>query len=466
VGKMFARKMFLASVSFSLLLSVIGTQSSSAASAGGRCSKVGLTQRTKGVTFTCVKNGKSLRWTSATGKKLSPATAAQDAYVQPTQSSDGADLCKLRDQSSQRLQFQALVAGFPTLEKNFEKSGSFKVAFIPIDFSDQIGESDPVGRYRDQMKLFVEYFDMVSEGRVKFEWTTHNSWVRMPGSIGSYSLARSGDNYSIATAAMSAADPVFDFSGVRAVYFVLPKAQTAIRESVQGFLHGPFGASGGFQTAEARIVNFALAGNYFDQPNKTVWSYWAHETGHMFPLPDLYDQTGQWGAVALPIPGGPFSGFDMMANQDGPSRTLSSWLRFIQGWISDTQVFCKSIESLTSLQIMLNPIDNRSPGFKSVMVRTSDSRLVVVESRRTSSFDCPSASRNGIIVYTVDTRISHGEGIQRLVAPTGRGLVNEYGCGVPPQYDAILKGGDSVSVDGITVRLVKSGTYDTVEVSK
>jgi len=433
VGKMFARKMFLASVSFSLLLSVIGTQSSSAASAGGRCSKVGLTQRTKGVTFTCVKNGKSLRWTSATGKKLSPATAAQDAYVQPTQSSDGADLCKLRDQSSQRLQFQALVAGFPTLEKNFEKSGSFKVAFIPIDFSDQIGESDPVGRYRDQMKLFVEYFDMVSEGRVKFEWTTHNSWVRMPGSIGSYSLARSGDNYSIAT---------------------------------QGFLHGPFGASGGFQTAEARIVNFALAGNYFDQPNKTVWSYWAHETGHMFPLPDLYDQTGQWGAVALPIPGGPFSGFDMMANQDGPSRTLSSWLRFIQGWISDTQVFCKSIESLTSLQIMLNPIDNRSPGFKSVMVRTSDSRLVVVESRRTSSFDCPSASRNGIIVYTVDTRISHGEGIQRLVAPTGRGLVNEYGCGVPPQYDAILKGGDSVSVDGITVRLVKSGTYDTVEVSK
>jgi M6 family metalloprotease-like protein len=458
--------MFIAAVSFSVLLSVIGTQSSSAASAGGRCSKAGLTQRTKGTIFTCVKNGKTLRWARASSKKANPAATTQETYVQPTQTSDGADTCKLLDQSSQRLQFQALVAGFPTLERNFEKSGIFKVAFIPIDFSDQIGESDPVGRYKDQMKLFVDYYDMVSEGRVKFEWSTHNSWVRMPGSINSYSLARSGDNFSIATAALSAADPVFNFSGVRAVYFVLPKAQTAIRESVQGFLHGPFGASGGFQTAEARIVNFALAGNYFDQPNKTVWSYWAHETGHMFPLPDLYDQTGQWGAVALPIPGGPFSGFDMMANQDGPSRTLSSWLRFIQGWISDSQVFCKSIDNLTKFQIMLNPIDNRTPGFKSVMVRTSDSRLVVVESRRTSNFDCPSASRNGIIVYTVDTRISHGEGIQRLVAPVGRGLVNEYGCGVPPQYDAILKTGDSVSADGVNVRLVKSGAYDTIEVSK
>jgi M6 family metalloprotease-like protein len=463
---MFTRKMFIAAVSFSVLLSVIGTQSSSAASAGGRCSKAGLTQRTKGATFTCVKNGKTLRWARASSKKANPAAAAQETYVQPTQTSDGADTCKLLDQSSQRLQFQALVAGFPTLERNFEKSGIFKVAFIPIDFSDQIGESDPVGRYKDQMKLFVDYFDMVSEGRVKFEWSTHNSWVRMPGSINSYSLARSGDNFSIATAALSAADPVFNFSGVRAVYFVLPKAQTAIRESVQGFLHGPFGASGGFQTAEARIVNFALAGNYFDQPNKTVWSYWAHETGHMFPLPDLYDQTGQWGAVALPIPGGPFSGFDMMANQDGPSRTLSSWLRFIQGWISDSQVFCKSIDNLTKFQVMLNPIDNRTSGFKSVMVRTSDSRLVVVESRRTGNFDCSTASRNGIIVYTVDTRISHGEGIQRLVAPAGRGLVNENGCGVPPQYDAILKTGDSVSADGVNVRLVKSGAYDTIEVSK
>jgi len=267
---MFTRKMFIAAVSFSVLLSVVGTQSSSAASAGGRCSKAGLTQRTKGTTFTCVKNGKTLRWARGSSKKANPAAAAQETYVQPTQTSDGADTCKLLDQSSQRLQFQALVAGFPTLERNFEKSGIFKVAFIPIDFSDQIGESDPVGRYKDQMKLFVDYFDMVSEGRVKFEWSTHNSWVRMPGSINSYSLARSGDNFSIATAALSAADPVFNFSGVRAVYFVLPKAQTAIRESVQGFLHGPFGSAGGFQTAEARIVNLALAGNYFDHPNKSV----------------------------------------------------------------------------------------------------------------------------------------------------------------------------------------------------
>lgn len=466
LNDMFTKKVSLLAASFSVCLLSIVPQTVIAASNGGKCSKAGLLQKTKGITYICQKSGKSFKWAIKSSMGSDSQSSTQESYVQPSQPADSADLCKLRDQSSQRLQYGALLAGFPALERNFERSGTFRVAFIPIDFADQVGESDPVGRYRDQMKMFSDYYDMVSEGKVKFEWVTTNNWVRLPGSISSYSLAQSGDNYSIATAGLTAADPVFDFSGVRAVYFVLPKAQTAIRESVQGFLHGPFGGSGGYQTSEARIVNFALAGNYFDQPNKSVWSYWAHETGHMFPFPDLYDQTGQHGAVDLPIPGGPFSGFDMMANQDGPSRTLSSWLRFIEGWLTDSQVYCKTIESLSSLQVTLNPIDNRSSGIKALMVRTSDARLVVIESRRTGKFDCASASRNGVIVYTVDTRISHGEGIQRLVAPIGRGLVNEYGCGVPPQYDAILKSGDSVSVDGIKVRFIKSGSYDTVEVTK
>lgn len=460
------KRFLILSVVVSVFFSGLSLQVASAASNGGKCAKTGLIQKTKGVTYICTKSGKSLKWVSKPRSGSNSPGLTQDVYTLPAEPSDNADNCKLIDQSAQRLQYGALLAGFPTIETNFEKSGVFKVAFIPIDFSDQVGESDPIGRYKDQMKLFADYYDMVSEGKVKFEWSTYNGWVRLPGSINTYASARSGDNFSIATAGLSAVDPVFDFSGIRAVYFVLPKAQTAIREGIQGFLHGPFGSSGGFQTSEARIVNFALSGVYFDQPNRTVWSYWAHETGHMFPLPDLYDQKGQWGAVALPIPGGPFSGFDIMATQDGPSRTLSSWLRFVQGWLSDSQVFCKSIESLKSFHLMLNPIDNRTSGFKSMMVKISETQLVIVESRRPNKFDCPSANRTGVIVYKIDTRISHGEGIQQLVAPAGRGLVNESGCGVPPQYDAILKVGDSVSVAGINIRFVKTGTYDTIEVSK
>lgn len=57
MSHMFTIKYAVAAVALSVLMSTIGTQSSLAASAGGRCSKVGLTQRTKGVTFTCVKSG-------------------------------------------------------------------------------------------------------------------------------------------------------------------------------------------------------------------------------------------------------------------------------------------------------------------------------------------------------------------------------------------------------------------------
>lgn len=40
--------------------------------------------------------------------------------------------------------------------------------------------------------------------------------------------------------------------------------------------------------------------------------------------------------------------------------------------------------------------------------------------------------------------------MQQLMAPQGRGLVYESGCNVPPQYDAVLKVGDSVTVEGAT----------------
>ena len=448
-----------------------------AASTGGKCLKVGATQKTKGIIYVCAKYGKSLKWAKQKGTTGSApvvdtinqttTTTPIEVYRAPTQSADSAEGCKLKDQSYERRVYGNLQAGFPPMEKNFAKSGVFKVALIPIDFADLPGEPDPLDRVKEQMQLFTDFWDMVTEGKVRFEWSTYNGWVRVPGQVNRFYQARSGAvQYSIATESLAAADPIFDFSGIRAVFFILPKTQTTIGESVQGFLHSPFGSSGGYKTSEGTIYNFALAGQYFDQQYKTIWSYWVHETGHMFPLPDLYLQSEQYGAGDFPIPGGPFSGFDIMANQDGPSRTLSSWLRFIQGWMSDSQVYCKSFDGLIPTQVMLNPIDNRTSGLKAVMIHTSPTRLVVVESRRPNKFDCLPSNRSGVIVYTVDTTLGHGEGLQRLVAPVSRGLKNYDNCTAPPQLDAIMLAGDSVVSDGVKIKVVKIGTYDTVEISR
>jgi M6 family metalloprotease-like protein len=383
----------------------------------------------------------------------------------------------LRDQSSQRTSNGDLRVGFPVVERNFPSRGTFTIALIPIDFADLRGEPGVILRVSDQMQLVTDWFDMVSDSRVKIEWRVQQSWIRVPGESNSFAMNRSrSDDNKLAHEAFAAADPSVDFTGVRAVAFVLPAGQTFMAEGVQGFLHSQFGAAGGYATAEGRVYNYMIAGAYFDRQYKNYWSYWAHEMGHMFPLPDLYDQNTQWWiGKQTEIPGGPFSGFDIMANQDGPSRTLSTWLRFVMGWLADSQVFCMPLTSLTEAQVTLVPIDDRISGVKTVLIPISDSKLLVVESRRANSkFDCEGSgestprwrARNGVIVYTADMLLGHGEGFQALVAPASRGLQSLPSCSAPPQYDAILGAGDAVEMNGVRVRVVSSDRYDTVLVTR
>ena len=461
-----------------------------AASIGGTaCKKLGQIQQTSAGSFKCTALGKQKSWKlvrttqtrttkpTTTTTSTTTTTTTVEPYRPPSVAGSAADLCRLRDQSMQRRMHGHLMSGFPVIENNFESRGTFIFALIPIDFADLRGDANVNTRVSDQMRLVTDWYDMVSEGKVKIEWRIHNEWVRVPGDSNSYAMSRSrSDDNTLANAAFTAADPAFDFSGVRAVAFVLPAGQTFMAEGVQGFKHSQFGSTGGYLTAEGRIYNYMLAGAYFDRQYKNYWSYWAHEAGHMFPLPDLYDNNTQWWiGKQTEIPGGPYSGFDIMASQDGPSRTLSTWLRFVMGWLDESQVFCKPVNSVTETQITLVPIDDRKTGIKSILIPVSDSKLIVVESRRANSkYDCIGTgtassswrARNGVIVYTADLTLGHGEGFQALVAPTGRGLQRLDTCSSPPQYDAILNEGDVVTTNGLRIRLLSSGTYDTVVISR
>lgn len=457
-------------VTFGVLLSVLvtsGVHDVAARGVGTSCARVGATKVVGKKSFTCVRAGKKRVWKVVAGKGGRATATKAEMFEAPTAASANLDVCRLADRSVQRARYGSLHVGFPPLNYNFPPAGKFTVALVPVDFSDLLGEPNPVGRVQEQMNLFSEWWSMVSGGRVEFQWRVTTSWVRVPGSVNSIAQTRSDDGTSVARVLFPAVDPSVDFSGVRAVYFLLPRDQRVIGESSQGFWHSPFGqmGSGGYQTAEGRIFNFALAGNYFDSAFRNYWSYWAHETGHMFPLPDLYMQVGNWGMQQLDVPIGPFSGYDMMSSQDGPTRTLNGWLRFLQGWLGDDQVWCGDGQSANKVRMSLRPIDDGANGTKMAMIRLSETTLLAVESRRMTKFDCPSVTRNGVIVYLVDTTIGHGEGFLKLQVPSGRSLVAGNSCGGPSQLDAILSAGQSVAAEGWSVSVVSSGTFDTVEIS-
>lgn len=458
---------FVGFVLATLLVSVINPVD--AAIVGGKCNKVGATKLTKKVSYICVKSGKKRVWRKSIASRSASTmtTIATETYFAPTTASANTDACKLIENSPERKKWpNNIFVAFPPIGGNLEPTGTFKVALVPIDWADLPGEPNPLARATDQMKLFSEWFDTVSEGKVKFVWSAYDKYVRIPGSVQTYKQAQSGAGDALANAAIAAADPFIDFTGIRAVYFLPPKDQKFFVESSQAFKDLNLAAP--IPTSEGPIMNYALAGAYFDVAPRNYWSYWAHETGHMFKLPDLKYNWNNHGEVDLPVPIGPFSGFDMLSNQDGPSRTLSSWLRWIIGWLPTESLYCQNYANLAKTKIMLNPIDNRTTGIKSAMIKISPTKIIAVESRRPASFDCAnSTNRPGVLVYIVDATVGHGEGTQTLVPPASRGLPGRFGtsCATPAVLDAILNVGDSVTTNGVVVKLVKSDKYDTVEIS-
>ena len=394
-----------------------------------------------------------------------------DIYLEPTVGGVGVESCRLLDQSADTRYRYHLSTGFPVETANFEPEGSFKIALIPLEFDDFRGNASDIDDAVEHSEMVSDWYSMVSNGRVSIDWQVHDSFIKVPHNLQDFALERSrSDDNRLARVAFEAADPLVDFTDVRAAVFLLPRAQQWMTEGVQGFLHSNFGYEGGFKSDEGSIYNYAIGGAYWQRPHKEIWSYWAHEMGHMFPLPDLYDVRGQWwNGVDLEIPGGPFSQFDMMANQDGPSRTLSTWLRFMMGWLDDAQVLCLDPTSAPNGEVALVHTDAYEPGIKSVMIPLDSTRIIVIESRRPNEkFDCAAPGwrgRTGVLVFTADMTIGHGNAFQHLVVPGEPTLYDASNCGVPPQLDAILVPGDTVTIDNVTISVIESGNYDHIKIA-
>ena len=206
----------------------------------------------------------------------------------------------------------------------------------------------------------------------------------------------------------------------------------------------------------------------------------------------------------------------MMSNQDGGSQTLIAWHRWLLGWLDEDQVYCLPSDLFDSVEVTLVPMEREAEGFKTAMVPVSDRLVVVVESRREEGYDSNLSEKNsvgyydddgirrrgwlsdygtsGVIVYTYDTSIQDYNGQARLQVPEGR--INDKGmsscpveaCTLPgadltnpflmwdPEnegdiliesgYDPLLRLGDSVAVEGVTVELVEWGDYDRIRISK
>lgn len=397
------------------------------------------------------------------------------ALARSTQSSTPA-ICEINDVSQERLKFNTLMVGFPRHTNNIASVGKVKVTVLPVDWADFPGTDKPQQTFKVELDKYRDYYKMVSYGKLELNLQVSDRWFRLPGKMLDYKVTEEDyrQPYSERTKeqktklfqnGVSAADPFVDFTNTDMVIFLLPPGQSALDVTLQAFWNGDLPKPA--ESNEGLLKNFMVAGNAF--PQRMYWSYWAHEFGHGIMLPDWYVNSGNFGNYeTLQIPIGPFSGYDLMSTNGGPSMTMSVWSRWMMNWLDNSNIFCSDYASFKSSSFVLDPIDNQNKKLKSVIIRVSETKAVLIESRRKTGFDEPTLrSRNGVLVYTIDTSIGHGEGAKVLVAPKGRGLYYPFkGKAGAPQLDAILYLGNFVETNGLRITVNAVGATDIVSIEK
>ena len=252
-----------------------------------------------------------------------------------------------------------------------------------------------------------------------------------------------------------------------------------------------------------------------------VAMFYIHETLHDMGISDLYLWTDYvegrvYKSFGAKIPMGEW---DVMQHQNGHAREIIAWHKWLLGWLDDEQIYCLPPDSVNSVEVSLSPLTRQQDGFKAVVIPLSEKKVIVVESRRAENYSASAGNMavgvlnngvldrgvlndfggaDGLLVYTYDTSTFWGEGHARMQIPDdGRaqdpGVIlvspSEFGWtggqgederlltfdpSNPPEMievsvevlDPLLRLGDSITVDGITIELLEWGQSDRVRISK
>jgi M6 family metalloprotease-like protein len=359
--------------------------------------------------------------------------------------SDSLQVCRLAPQDGRG---DVAIGGFPRYVSRLRSTGTVNTAVIMVDFSDAPATMTPAQAYAKLDGASANFSEM-SYGKFDYRMTPVLKWYRMSKPAGDY--VAGGWSFSKHRAyiaeALALADPDFDFSAMdNFVILANPDAQSI----------GSSGPAFSANTRDGVVVDGRTLSNgatsAYDLNNRgAMWLN--HEITHTLGLPDLYAFGGNFDKTSANY-GYRFVGsFSYMGRVSSTVPHLTAWERWILGWVSDTQVNCMTESTATHSLTAVESIG----GLKAVMVPLSSSRLLVVESRRALGMD-KALPKAGALVYTVDATVQSGAGPLRVVAGNSQDA---------DLLDATLASGQSVTVEGVTVRVDEAGSAgDTVTITR
>jgi M6 family metalloprotease-like protein len=340
-----------------------------------------------------------------------------------------------------------------------------------LSFPDSAPLTTPAELAADHFPATSRFYEQASYGRFTLRPHALRHWVRMPRPSTAYAMRRDWNARERATYlddALAAADPEVDFSRYDVVYFVAdPDAPGVDSDATKVVnLDMPLQADG----KEIRRVVTVFERH---PPDRLVL---AHETGHVFDLPDLYhrpvDGKGDWDTYV--------GDWDLMGSQFALSPDPFAWHKWKLGWLEPRQVTC--VRGTGPARLTLEPVEvgpagatdtgegaAGSPPFglgngtKLAVVRTGSDSALAIEARAQLGNDV-TGCRQGVLVYRVRSTAESGDGpIQVIDAHPETEACAETSV-YPPLADAPIDVGETFTVPGDGVRVevenrTTSGAY-------
>ncbi|MFF8356352.1 M6 family metalloprotease domain-containing protein [Streptomyces chartreusis] len=360
-----------------------------------------------------------------------------------------------------------------------------------LSFPDAAPLTTPAELTADHFPATTRFFERASYGRFTLRPHPLRHWLRMPRPSTAYAIQRDwrvADRAAYLRDALAVADRQVDFSRYDLVYFVAdPDAPGVDSDATKVVnLETPLRADG---TDIRRVVT--VFENH--PPDRLVL---AHETGHVFDLPDLYhrpvDGKGDWDTYV--------GDWDLMGSQFGMSPDLFGWHKWKLGWLEPRQVVCVQGGGAGAVRLTLEPLSagpgapprtgaagadsvfgtdgssdpsgssyvppNSSygtvPGFglghgtKLAVVRTGAESALAFEVRGPVGNDVETC-RQGVLVYRVRSRTESGSGPVQVIDAHPHSEACWEESVYPPLADAPVALGESFTVPGEGVRVEVEG---------
>ncbi|MFM1905711.1 MAG: hypothetical protein RIT32_507, partial [Actinomycetota bacterium] len=276
------------------------------------------------------------------------------------------------------------IAGLPHV-------GDLKMAIIPVDFDNAPGVGVPGDMYAKDLTEIVDWAEFVTKSRLNYQpELVSKSWLRAPKGAEWYVCVQcrkgaTSEKQPMPTALqelISLADPIYDFTNVKFVYFIFPlEAESKYGTSL--YFHqvniqtaegsksvAVYGEMGGFDVRDANPNNLAFN-------RKNIWEHLIHEVLHFQGI----------------IGHGPINGSDLniMTHQWGASKMVSTWEGFLANWYRDAEIKCLDKAKLSDpVYITMASLDQMGDKPISTMVKLSNEEVIVIERRsngKYSNFD-------------------------------------------------------------------------------